>query len=426
MLMLLAGTARADISPEKGVQLAGYPHCPRENEGIHDPLYASALYLKNGSDEFVLVTLDLLSIEKKIVAELRERIGKPILVTVTHTHSGPRTSEALASDFKEGIREDPKYLAFLREKLFEVVSNATKDTFEAELGTGIGRCGAESGIGGNRRGGKGLFDDTVNVLAVRERGGKVRAVLVNYSLHPTYLHAENRLVTADYPGAMRQYFHFAEPDALFLFAQGTSGDQSSRYFRTGQNFEECVRAGTTIACEADRVLKGITYSSNPNIWAKSVQFDDLPMKEFADAEKAYAEKLRAEAAFEAAKSADYITMRNAELAMFGAQNTYEFALRAKEGYRSPELPYEVQFAKLGDTLIVALQGETFVKYGLEIKAASPYEKTFVFGVSNGYAPGYLYTPEAGREGGYETGTSLFGLEAGEVLLQKIGEELKHV
>ena len=424
--MLLAGTARADISPKKGVQLAGYPHCPRENAGIHDPLYASALYLKSDTGEFVMLTLDLLSIEKKIVAELRQQIGIPIMVTVTHTHSGPRTSEALASDFKEGIREDPEYLAFLREKLVKVMEDAMKAPFEAELGTGIGHCGAESGIGGNRRGRQGLTDDTVNVLAVRERGGKVRAVLVNYSLHPTYLHAENLLVTADYPGAMRQYFHFAEPDALFLFAQGTSGAQSSRYFRTGQNFEECVRAGTTIACEANRVLKQITYSPNPEIWSKSVQIEDLPMKSFPDEKTAYVEKLRAEAAFEAAKSADYITMRNTELAMFGAQNTYEFALRAKEGYRSPELPYEVQFAKLGDTLIVALQGETFVKYGLAIKSESPYEKTFVFGVSNGYAPGYLYTPEAGREGGYETGTSLFGLDAGEILLKKIGEELKHV
>ena len=63
--MLKAGIALADISPEKGVQMAGYPHCPRPNEGIHDPLYCGALYLDNGRDSITMVTLDLLYFGKK-------------------------------------------------------------------------------------------------------------------------------------------------------------------------------------------------------------------------------------------------------------------------------------------------------------------------------------------------------------------------
>ena len=43
--MLRAGTALIDISPEPGAQLAGYPHCPRPNAGVHDPLYAAALFI---------------------------------------------------------------------------------------------------------------------------------------------------------------------------------------------------------------------------------------------------------------------------------------------------------------------------------------------------------------------------------------------
>ena len=45
--MLKAGIALVDISPDKGVQMAGYPHCPRPNIGIHDPLYCGALHLDN-------------------------------------------------------------------------------------------------------------------------------------------------------------------------------------------------------------------------------------------------------------------------------------------------------------------------------------------------------------------------------------------
>ncbi len=424
--MLKAGTAIMDITPKKGVQLAGYPHCPRENEGVHDPLYASALYLKNGEDEIMLLTVDLLTIGKNIVKEVRSRLGMHVSVTATHTHSGPWASEPLASELAEGICQNAEYIAFLTESLIQIAQKAKENLFDAEVGTGIGHCGAEQGIGGNRRSKDGITDNSVNVLAVRDISKTVRAILVNYSLHPTYLHAENLYVTADYPGAMRRYFHYAAPEAVFMFAQGTSGDQSSRYFRTGQNFEEAVRAGTTIACEAFRVLQNICYTSDPELKLKSVTMKNLPMKVFPDEQTAYAAKLKAEEAFEKSKNADYITMRNAELAMFGAQNTYEFSRCVKSGYVSPELPSEVVFIKIGDTLIVALQGELFVRYGLEIKRASSYEKTFVFGLSNGYAPGYIYTPEAAAEGGYETGTSMFAPDAGETMLKIVEEELHNV
>ena len=90
--MLQAGTALIDISPEPGVQLAGYPHCPRPNEGVHDPLYAAALVLDNGAVSKAFVTLDLLSISKGVVDRLRKKFDFDITVSTTQTHSGPRAS----------------------------------------------------------------------------------------------------------------------------------------------------------------------------------------------------------------------------------------------------------------------------------------------------------------------------------------------
>ena len=84
--MLKAGTAIKDISPKLGVQLAGYPHCPRENTGVHDPLYATATFLDNGKEKVTIVSLDLLSIGKPIVTELRKVVNHPVTFTCTHTH----------------------------------------------------------------------------------------------------------------------------------------------------------------------------------------------------------------------------------------------------------------------------------------------------------------------------------------------------
>jgi hypothetical protein len=42
---LSAGTATAGISSPEGLRLRGYPHYPRYNMGIHDPLYTGRIVL---------------------------------------------------------------------------------------------------------------------------------------------------------------------------------------------------------------------------------------------------------------------------------------------------------------------------------------------------------------------------------------------
>ena len=75
MVKFLAGAAYYDMSPPKGVRLAGYPHFPRCNTGIHDPLYAACLYLNDGETEIAVVTLDILFFSKKYTAQVRETVS---------------------------------------------------------------------------------------------------------------------------------------------------------------------------------------------------------------------------------------------------------------------------------------------------------------------------------------------------------------
>ncbi len=421
--MLKSGTSIIDISPEPGVGLAGYPHCPRPNKGVHDPLYAAVLFLDNGTERKAFVTLDLLSIGKASVARLRGLFDFDITVSASHTHSGPWASEPLASEKGDGIEINPDYVAFLERQLERVIREASTHTFDAEFGAGVGCCGKEQGVGGNRRDKNGLQDPSVNVMAVRDTRGVIRSIFLNYALHPTFLHAENDRVSADYPGYIRRYLSFAFPEAVFLFAQGSSGDQSSRYHRVGQNFEEAARAGTTLGVEVFHCIEKMDFTDTLDMRVETFEVPDMPMKTFPPLDAALEAERKAVAAFEAATAKDYITMRNAELAMFGAQNTVSFARLHAEGYRSPELPLEVQLITLNDTCVVTVQPEIFVAYGLAIKRRSGAAKTFVLEATNGYAPGYLFTPEAGREGGYEVGTSMFALDAGDHLLGRIKARL---
>lgn len=420
--MLKAGVSITDISPQKGVRLAGYPHCIRANKGVHDPLYASCLYLNNGREEVIFVGLDLLYIGKKQAKELRERIGKPIMFNASHTHSGPRVVTSIPNPDGEAGDENGEYAYELTEKLYKLITDAMAQPFEAKAGTAIGRCGAERGVGGNRRDKHGVCDPSVNVLAVKDTDDKVRACLVNYTLHPTLLHAENELVTADYPGYIRRFLKFAYPEAVMLFAQGAAGNQSSRYHRVAQDFDEAARVGTTIGVEAADCVKKMAFASDLEIGVKSVE-TDLPLRIYPTIEQALQGVEKAKADLEIAKTKDYITKWNAELALFGQENTLKGARIAKTGFRSEQLPCEIQIITLGDTAIIGIQGEMFVEYALEIKSMNIADKTFVFTVTNGALPGYICTPEAIAKGGYETGSTMLTGDAGKTIINAIKEIL---
>lgn len=418
--MLKAGVSIIDISPKKGVRLSGYPHAKRENKGVHDPLFASCLYLNNGRAEAVFVGGDLLYFDKKQVKALRERIGKPVMFSASHTHSAPRTAVTIPNPERENDDVDEGYVNELNEKLYALVTDAIANTFDAKVGTYIGQCGAEQGVGGNRRVKNGICDPSVNVLTVKDADEKVRACIVNYTLHPTYLHAENELVSADYPAYIRRFLSFAYPGAVMLFAQGAAGNQSSRYHRVGQDFEEAARVGTTIGVEVRNCIEKTVFTSKLDIDLRSVEID-LPLREYPTIEQAQKDAQKARADFEAAKQKDYITMRNAELYLFGTENKLKSAIMTEKGFKSNQLPCEIQTAVLGDTAIIGIQGELFVEYALDIKSMGLADKTFVFTVTNGALPGYVCTPQAMAQGGYETGTTMLDEQAGAVITNKVKE-----
>ena len=420
MARLFAGVAQYDMTPPKGVRLAGYPHFPRENTGAHDPLYASALYLCSGADELALVTLDILFFSKKYVSEVRRRVNKlcglpehNLLICCSHTHSGPWAAgnpelEATAGDSRD---IDEGYLATLLDGIVGAVVAAKSGAFPAEVGFGVGHCGAERGVGGNRRIKGGIADPSVNVLAVRDTSVAIRGVTVNYALHPTFLHEDSPLVTADYPGYVRTKLCEIHPVAVVGFAQGTSGDQSSRYFRRGQSFDEAERVGNELGSVAAEVIAAMKFEREPAL-ASAWRELPLELRNYAPIPE-LEEKVRLRTAeYEKARAegASYLDVQNANLRMLGAEDMLGYALCIRDGrkidLRDDENPAEVSVFKIGDSVIVGFPGEVFVEYGLRVKAGSPAESTFIFELAGGCLPGYCINAEAIAEEGYEAGNSM--------------------
>jgi neutral ceramidase len=427
---LTAGVSLVDISPGPGVELAGYPHHPRYNQGVHDPLYAACICLDDGETKLAIVSMDLLMYSKKEVRVVREAIARltpipagNIMISCSHTHSGPWASGRLDLEgLEQRLAPDPAFISDLRRKLTSLVKEAWETRFSAAVGVEKGFCGREKGVGGNRRNPNGIADPEVWVIGVKDATGRARGCLVKYALHPTFLHSDNMYVSADYPGCIRKYFEKRAPGVNLLFAQGCSGNQSPRHFRAGKTYAEAMRVGAAIGEEAARVLDTMEFRTDVRLSVHSIETDleTRVLPAVVEAEKAvettraHWEKVKAESVVER-------DIWDAELPFLGAEDTLGYVRTRERGERlsllDDELPAEVQVMGIGGTRVAGLPGELFVEFGLTVQYRAPFDKAFVIELANGCLPGYACTSQAYAQGGYETGASLLTGRSGEQLVE---------
>lgn len=423
--MLKAGMAKVEITPPEGLELAGYPHYPRNNKGAHDPLMAACMYLEDNGEAVAMVTLDLLFFSKKHVAEVRNRLeknsvisGDKVMISTSHTHSGPWASGRLDIESLEAGKEQPvEYVEDLIKKIVSIITEAKRNSFPAMFASGIAVCGAESGVGGNRRIPGGPHDAFVSVMAVRDMEEKVRGIFVNYTLHPSFIHEWSEVCTADYPGYLRLQLEEMEPAAVVGFAQGASGNQSSRYYRMGESFDEAERVGRIIGKAAHTVLEKAEWVSGLEIKAASTSIP-VELRSFGTEEGLVAKVAEAKAIYEdlygrygkSENRDEYYLWQNANLKLLGVEDQLGYIRMQNKGTKiellEDENPMELQVFRLGGTCVVGAQGEIFVEYALYIKAVAGFGMVVFNELTNGCLPGYLYTPESLITGGYETDTSM--------------------
>ncbi len=426
---LQAGAGVADISPVDSQFLYGYPHVERYSTGIHDPLLSSALHLCDGQTSILFVANDIIYVPKDLVARARARVeqatGVPagnILISATHTHSGPVVLNSLIhADDSVIPAADPNYVRRLEDGIVAAAEAAVRSARPAEAGLA---CATAEGVGTNRRDPSGPADPQAPVLLVRDGNTHtpIAAMLV-YSMHPTVLHEDSTLVSGDFPAMTRRYLQAGAlpKDCPVLHHIGPAGNQSPRHCVRGQTFEEAQRLGGHLGRAVKVVLPDIEFHANLPL-AASQDFVDLPVRTFpsvAQAEaklQAVAEKLQRQRNDGTPRA----QVRTTECDWFGAEETLTLAKAVRNGrleqaHRSC-LPAEIQILRVGHWRFVAWPGELFVEYALAVKAQSP--DTFVLSCANGVLLGYIVTPEAAEEGGYEASNATFAPEAGDVLVRK--------
>lgn len=427
--ILNAGAASADITPKGRQFLYGYPHVERYSTGMHDPLLSSALYLSDGPTEAMFIANDIIFISKAVARHVRKRITEAtsippgnIMVTATHTHSGPMTVDYISNEADPALlRTDPEYVRFLEDRIVAAATEAYHSSRPAQLGLVVADG---TGVGTNRRDPTGPADPQVPGLMVQTSDGHENiAAMVVYSMHPTVLHEDSTLISGDFPAMARRYLqqNILGEDCPVLHHTGPAGNQSPRHVTKANTFAEAERLGQILGKAIQKVVPQIEFTSSLDIQCRQ-EFIDLPRRSFPSVQQAQAGLDSAKERLEHLRQSDAAReeVRTAECDWFGAEETLTLAKAAADGridaaYES-SLPAEIQVIRLGPWAFVGWPGEIFVEYALAVKAG--YHGAFVISLANGELQGYIVTPAAVDEGGYEASNALFSPESGQILVDR--------
>lgn len=365
-----AGVARANITPDESIWMAGFGFRNKPSEGVTTDIWASALALEDANGhKAVIIAIDNAGIRKELSDAIRAKLktaynllNEQVVINSSHTHTGPATSARFLKDEKEKEKVE-KYAAQLQNQVTEIVGKALNSLQPVKIfaGNGVARFQV------NRRTNiqyklhlqsqfNGPNDYAVPVIKVEKASGDLLAVLFGYACHASML--RDYKISGDYPAFARMELEKLYPGTIPVFFQGAGGNQIGHPRNT---VEATKQAGKSLAAAVESVLSE-------------------PMKELTAS----------------------LTTSYSEI------NLESDAVSQKSGSNGPVVqtyPYPVQVWKIGDLPVITLGGEPVVEFAIRLKLLFG-EDAFVFGYSNDVMA-YISTTLILNEGGYEGSSSPF-------------------
>jgi len=396
---LRVGLAEVEITPPLGLPMCGGLR-PRTNVGVDDPLMAKTLLAESGGQRIAVVGVDLIGLTREYadaaIAEAARRTGMDpgtIMVSCSHTHSGPYTVDNLYSPNVT----DASYMASLPGQIAESVERAAAALRPASLS--IGRSLVYHGLHHRRvltkegralntwlsgalddldycpqvLGSCGPIDPELWLLRFDDaETGKPFGALVNFSLHVNSHFGTS--YSADYPGViaaeLRRSFG---PQMISVFTAGACANVNPTLggpqWRQGADF---FARQALMAARSARLVTG------PVVVGGARREVEVPRRPAVNRSPDSVSRLR-----------------------WGSDDEVFTDMLDVIGAMPEQLVLPVNAMRIGPFGLASNPGELFVEHGLTIKRRSPFKHTAVAELTNDLI---LYQPtrQAFEQEGYET------------------------
>jgi hypothetical protein len=391
--MFRASAAEIDLSPPVGGKMIGFLARLTGSTGVHDPIMARAVMLDDGESKAVIISCDVLGFEVPTADEIRSRIAKTVgietsnvLLTCTHTHSGP-----------DSLATGGPWLDEAGARIVDLAAGLVGTLKPAHLSRGTTTV---TGIGYNRESKQHPTDETLGVIGIDDAEGKAIATIINYATHAVVLGPENLEYSADFPGAACRHL-VGLRGGVGIYLQGACGDVDPVVYRdrgwgTG-TFDDIDEIGRKLADAAVAALADAPAEAEVKIHTAAkvvnVPLDGPPSRDELD-------EITAEAKTNLA-SDDEIQRRVGKATLDWVGKIQQ----AIDENKVPEtFPVGISVLAINDLMLVGLPFEVFTDICLGIKSGLKPLETFFVGYANGYC-GYYPTRWGKDLGNYGGATS---------------------
>jgi len=332
-----------------------------------------------------------------------------------------------------------EYLAFLVDRLVEVIEKAWNSRKPATAGWGLGHAvvaqnrravyaDGQAKMYGKTdrpdfRGFEGYEDHAVEILCFWNMEQKLIATAVNVAC-PAQEVENNLAVSADYWHEVRKLLRAKHGEDLVVLGWiGAAGDQSPhlmyrrmaeermRKLRGLTRLEEIARR---IDCGWEEAYQGASKEKHGDlVLAHVTSTIPLPPRQVTAEEYAAAK----------AKVTELSKSPRSQGWMRWHQRVIDRYERQQAGQIAP-YPMELHVVRVGDIAIATNSFELYTDYGIQMKARSPAIQTFVIQLAGEGT--YLPSERAARGGGYGAvpQSNSVGPEGGEVLVERTLEAIR--
>lgn len=412
------GFSKVEITPDVGVPLAGYLK-PRISEGVHSPLYARALVMKNWGKSYLWLSLDLIAIDHNFMVMLKDELDvrhfrfHDVEVFATHTHSGPQgTCESGA--FKEVFGDyNREYLRHVVMRCMHAVKEATIDLSKFELR--VAQCDVE-GVAASRHSEEVKVPNKLTTILC-SRNKREDILLYHFACHPTILHDDNVEISSDFVGEVENQLTQDYQNVMFL--NGSCGNISTRFTRQSATKDEVVRLSSLLA-EKIRVSLDTAQPFDVNKYHASHYSYDMKKKKLGtidEAEKLLDEvKVALEKGIESGLEPQAI--RLLESLYEGAKANY-LLVEHDDGSLTHEV--HLSIIKLNKFMVICIPAELFSTLEEQIEC----ENCIVVNYANGYHA-YFADEDAYEHGYYESHMSYYEKGESEKLIHYINKKIDEI